>query len=314
MSKDYYSILNISRTSTDYEIKQSYRKLALYWHPDSKNHDINNRPIQLQKFRDISEAYFFLSDPSKKAIYDQYGQQGLLLGVPDGKGNYNGGYKYDSNAEEIFTKFFGSYNPFTNVFGEYGSFNSPYPFDPIKNNPAKNPNTIINVKCTLAELYTGITKHINVTRNRFDVLKNLLPNEKSFEVVITPGFKNGTKITFPLDGDESNDASTGDLQFVIEELPHELYLRSKNDLILTSKIHLRDALCAVSVQVDALDGRKFTVPIDEIVTPTYKKIIENEGMPDSKSKIKGNLILAFEIIFPKSLSTDAKKQLHALLK
>lgn len=249
-----------------------------------------------------------------RAIYDQYGLQGLQLGVPDGKGGYTGGAQYQGNADEIFQAFYGSYNPFSNVFGEYGSFNSAFPFDQAKNNPPKIAPTVINVPCTLEELYTGVTKHITVSRKRFDILKNLSPQDKTFEIVVSPGFKNGTKITFPLEGDEGADATTGDLQFVIEELPHATFVRSKSDLILTSKILLRDALCAVSVSVEALDGRKFNVPIDEIVTPTYKKIIEGEGMPDTKTKAKGNLILAFEIIFPKSLSSEAKKQLQVLLK
>lgn len=94
---------------------------------------------------------------------------------------------------------------------------------------------------------------------------------------------------------------------------------------MTAKVKLADALCAVSVEVDALDGRKFGVPIEEIVqytnllllvsifSPGFKKELEGEGMPSTKSNAKGKLTILFDIIFPKQLSSDAKKQILKIL-
>lgn len=71
MGKDYYKILGIQSGANEEEIKKAYRKMALKFHPD-KNKDPNAE----EKFKEIAEAYEVLSDPKKKAIYDQYGEDG----------------------------------------------------------------------------------------------------------------------------------------------------------------------------------------------------------------------------------------------
>jgi DnaJ-class molecular chaperone len=106
MSSEYYDILEIKRTADQDEIKKAYRKLALKWHPDK-----NQSPEAVEKFKQIGEAYGILSDPEKKAIYDQHGKEGLK------HNNVNAG------GQDIFAMFnqmfggggsnmFGGFNPF----------------------------------------------------------------------------------------------------------------------------------------------------------------------------------------------------------
>lgn len=71
MGKDYYKILGIQTGANEDEIKKAYRKMALKYHPD-KNKDPNAE----EKFKEIAEAYDVLSDPKKRAVYDQYGEEG----------------------------------------------------------------------------------------------------------------------------------------------------------------------------------------------------------------------------------------------
>lgn len=73
MGKDYYKILGIAKGASDDDIKKAYRKQALKWHPD-KNKTANAE----EKFKEIAEAYEVLSDPKKREIYDQYGEEGRL--------------------------------------------------------------------------------------------------------------------------------------------------------------------------------------------------------------------------------------------
>jgi len=80
---NYYDILQVPKVSTDAEIKKAYRKLAMKWHPD-KNPDIPEEAAK--KFQEIGEAYDVLSDPEKRAIYDQYGYEALRDGIPDPAG------------------------------------------------------------------------------------------------------------------------------------------------------------------------------------------------------------------------------------
>ena len=97
--KDFYDILGLSRGASESEIKKAYRKLAMKWHPD-KNQD--NKEYAEKKFKSVSEAYEVLSDPKKKELYDQFGEDGLK----DGFGGGGGGF-HASNAEDIFAQFFG---------------------------------------------------------------------------------------------------------------------------------------------------------------------------------------------------------------
>ena len=69
MAKDYYELLGVHRNATDAELKRAYRRLALEYHPDKNQGD---RAAE-EKFKEINEAYAVLSDPQKRAYYDQYG-------------------------------------------------------------------------------------------------------------------------------------------------------------------------------------------------------------------------------------------------
>lgn len=76
MGKDYYKTLGISKGATDEDIKKAYRKQALKWHPDK-----NKSPAAEEKFKEIAEAYEVLSDPKKREIYDQYGEEGIVFRI-----------------------------------------------------------------------------------------------------------------------------------------------------------------------------------------------------------------------------------------
>lgn len=107
MSKrDYYEVLGIDRTASDSEIKKAYRKLSKKYHPD-----VNDAPDAADKFKEVSEAYEVLSDPQKKAMYDQYGHAGTDPNAGAGFGGF-GGFEGFSQAggfgfEDIFESFFG---------------------------------------------------------------------------------------------------------------------------------------------------------------------------------------------------------------
>ncbi|XP_042983371.1 dnaJ homolog subfamily B member 6-like [Carya illinoinensis] len=89
MGVDYYKILQVDRSAKDDDLKKAYRKLAMKWHPDKNP---NNKKEAEAKFKQISEAYNVLSDMQKRAVYDQYGEEGLKVQVPPpGAGVFSGG-------------------------------------------------------------------------------------------------------------------------------------------------------------------------------------------------------------------------------
>ncbi|ERE86577.1 putative dnaJ subfamily B member 2-like protein [Cricetulus griseus] len=115
----YYEILDIPRSASPDDIKKAYRKKALQWHPD-KNPD--NKELAEKKFKEVAEAYEVLSDKHKREIYDRYGREGLTGAgsVPSQTetGGVGPGFTFTFRSpEEVFREFFGSGDPFSELFG-----------------------------------------------------------------------------------------------------------------------------------------------------------------------------------------------------
>eukprot|EP00879_Flechtneria_rotunda_P001159 GHRR01001305.1.p1 GENE.GHRR01001305.1~~GHRR01001305.1.p1 ORF type:complete len:340 (+),score=72.59 GHRR01001305.1:396-1415(+) len=338
MGKDYYALLGVSKDAKEDELKKAYRKLAMKWHPD-KNPD--NRAAAEAKFKDISEAYDVLSDPDKRQVYDAYGEEGLKAGA--GPAGPDGPHAHDfhpRSADDIFREFFGGGgDPLAGLFGGMGGMGG-HPFagmggmgghsfagmggpmggmagmggmqqGSVRDKPITRP-----LPCTLEELYTGSLRKLKVTRTIWDA--NRRPSrteEEILEVNIKPGWKRGTKITFPEKGDERPGRRPADMVFIIDEKPHPHFKRDGDDLIIHKRISLSDALCGVEFRVQTLDNRAITVTTkNEVITPNQSKIIRGEGMPVSKAPgQKGNLVVKFDIAFPRSLSSSQKEQIRSLL-
>ncbi|OZI06798.1 molecular chaperone DnaJ [Siphonobacter sp. BAB-5385] len=146
--RDYYEILGVSKSSTEEEIKKAYRKLAIKYHPD-KNPD---NPEAEDKFKEAAEAYEVLSDPNKKARYDQFGHAGM-----------GGGYSGPQNAEDIFSQFgdiFGEGSPFGSFFG--GGFGGG---GRQQQRVRKGSDLRIKLKLDLQEVANGVEKKIKVKRH-----------------------------------------------------------------------------------------------------------------------------------------------------
>jgi len=361
MGVDYYSILGVDRSANEDEIKKAYRKLAIKWHPDKNP---NNKELSEKKFKEVSEAYEVLSDPEKRKIYDQFGEEGLK-GVPPGAepggaggagpqfttfhfgtGRPSGGFR-PSPPEDLFRQFFGAtgglggFNIFENMMDEGGfgaGFGGPNfggaggaPFrtssrgptgmpgfgeggfpssgrgrtSPVKQSPIEK-----RFACTLEELYTGATKRMKITKTILDASGKQMKAEKVLTINVKPGWKAGTKITFPEEGDEEPGIIPADIVFILEEKPHPIFKREGNDLIHTIDVTLRSALTGYTVNIKGLSGQAIRVPINEIITPNYTKVVHGEGMPHQKDPSKkGNLILKFNVTFPRDLNASQKAKL-----
>ena len=338
MGLDYYSVLKVNRSATEDDLKKSYRRLAMKWHPDKNPGD--NKAEAEAKFKKISEAYEVLSDPQKRTIYDQYGEEGLKASADAGSSSssMNGSTNHrfnPRNAEDVFAEFFGSSKPFegmgraksmrfqTEGAGTFGGFGggteSKFRLynDPVgasSSQPRKPPPVETKLTCTLPELYSGSTRKMKISRNIVKSNGQLGTESEILTIDIKPGWKKGTKITFPDKGNEQPNQLAADLVFVIDEKPHDEYTREGNDLLIYQKIDLVDALAGTTVNLKTLDGRDLVIKLTDVVTPGYELAIAKEGMPIVKENgRRGNLRIRFDVDFPKRLSSEQRQNIRKVL-
>lgn len=131
---------------------------------------------------------------------------------------------------------------------------------------------------------------------------------------VKPGWKEGTKITFAGKGDERPGRPAGDIVFVIREQNHPRFQRHGNNLHYTARINLVSALTGGTLEIETLDGRRVPVSWSEPVTPGTERVVRGEGMPISKAPgTKGDLVVKFDVVFPRQLSDMQKQQLRQIL-
>mmetsp|Transcript_30937 Transcript_30937/g.54258 ORF Transcript_30937/g.54258 Transcript_30937/m.54258 type:complete len:307 (-) Transcript_30937:197-1117(-) len=295
-SKDYYELLQIKRNANLDEINSAFRRMALQYHPSKSQAD-----TKLQ-FNDVAEAFAVLSDEKLRAIFDQYGEATLKLGAIDEKGARLGGWTFSQDPEDIFNAFFGSSNP----YAEYYNKGPKLGYDNGHRKPQKEPPIVVNLHCSLEELYSGCKKRVSVskkilTENGLETLETV----KTIEV--GAGWKEGTKITFRKEGNEHPQNETGDLVFMLKHLPHPCFERKGSNLRYTAKISLVQALTGCIVDIKLLDGKTHSITIEQVVNPCSTIKIPGMGMPKAKDTSKfGDLIIGFDVTYPVSLTESQK--------
>lgn len=152
MAKDYYELLEVSKSATADELKKAYRKLAIKYHPDKNP---GNKEAE-EKFKEISQAYEILSDPDKRAKYDQFGEAAFTNG--GGGGSYSGGDPFD-----IFNQFFGGgggggSSIFEDLFGGGGGRGNG------NRGPQKGSDLRYDIEITFEEAIYGADKKINIPK------------------------------------------------------------------------------------------------------------------------------------------------------
>ncbi|XP_061604768.1 dnaJ homolog subfamily B member 1a [Phyllopteryx taeniolatus] len=337
MGKDYYKVLGIAKGASEDEIKKAYRKQALRYHPDK-----NKSAGAEDKFKAIAEAYDVLSDAKKKDIYDRYGEEGLKGSAGGGGGARSGSaynYTFHGDPHAMFAEFFGGRGPFDHFFsqnggddcmdgadpfaafgmGDMGGFHRPFKSHlggpRFGRERQKDPPVVHELKVSLEEVFAGCTKKMRISRKRLNPDGQTTRSEdKILSVDIKRGWKEGTKITFPREGDETPTNIPADVVFVVKDKPHPVFRREGSDIIYPAKISLRDALCGCTVSAPTLDGRTVTVTSRDVVKPGTKKRIAGEGLPLSKWPDKrGDMILDFCVKFPDKLGQNTRDALRQVL-
>ncbi len=158
--RDYYEILGVSKGATAEEIKKAYRKTALKYHPDRNPDD----KAAEEKFKEAAEAYEVLSDPNKKARYDQFGHAGV-----SGNGGFGGGAPGGMNVEDIFEHFGDIFGDIfgggrSGGFGGGGFGGSSTRTRRGRPQGERGTNLRVKLKLDLEEIATGIQKKIKIKK------------------------------------------------------------------------------------------------------------------------------------------------------
>ena len=344
MGVDYYNILKVNHNATDDDLKKAYKRLAMIWHPD-KNPSARRDEAEA-KFKRISEAYDVLSDPQKRQIYDLYGEEGLKSGKIPNSSSYEASssssrhpphfyhqhrqqhppnaasFRFNPrDAEDIYAEIFGSEGggggggghrtfrdgSFRN--GHFNAGNGGHGSELRKAPAVENP-----LPCSLEDLCKGVKKKMRLSRNVYDASGKMRVVEEILPIEIKPGWKRGTKLTFPKKGNEEPGIIPADIIFVVEEKPHPVYKRDGNDLLVNQEITLLEALTGKTIDLTTLDGRTLMIPITDIVNPDHEIVVPNEGMPISKEPgKKGNLRLKLNVRYPSKLTAEQKSELKRVL-
>ncbi|XP_044502415.1 chaperone protein dnaJ A6-like isoform X2 [Mangifera indica] len=290
-STKYYEVLGVSKSASQDELKKAYRKAAIKNHPD-KGGDPEN-------FKELAQAYEVLSNPEKREIYDQYGEDALKEGM--------GGAGSSHNPFDIFESFFGG--------GAFGGGRS------RGRRQKRGEDVVHTLKCSLEELYNGATKKRSLSRNilcsnckgkgsksgtsgkcygcqgagmkittrqiglgMIQQMQHVCPEcrgsgeviserdkcqhckgnkvsqeKKVLEVHVEKGMQHGQKIVFEGQADESPDTITGDIVFVLQQKEHPKFKRMIDDLYVEHTLSLTEALCGFQFALIHLDGRQLLV-------------------------------------------------------
>ncbi|KAB0797718.1 hypothetical protein PPYR_08711 [Photinus pyralis] len=303
MGIDYYGVLSIQRNSNELEIRKAYRNLALEFNPERLQDDGTHKIFAL-----IGEAYEVLSNPLLRAVFDQYGEEGLKRGVP-GPGEYIPSYHYHGDPLRTYKEFFGTASPYADLLNYLKDPPSLYELPEVRGVRKKQPPIYHPLCLTLHEIYFGGVKKMKIRRLQFIGSDCILTElkENILSVPIKPGIKPETLIIFPEEGDQNPLHIPADVIFVTKEREHECFTRQNNDLIMRVEISLEEALLGTTVTVSTIDHRTLRVPITDVVSPSYEKVVENEGMPILENpENKGNLIIRFTISFPQYIPQSSK--------
>lgn len=316
-SKDYYAILGVSRTASEKEIKQAYRRLARQYHPDVNPGDKSAEA----KFKEINEAYEVLANPEKRQKYDQYGEQWQFAEQ----------FTRARRPQTQFWEFSQAGGPgvrfeedLGSLFGDLFGIGGRRQARPRRGRDIEHPITV-----TLEEAYAGTKRTIalqtaqscsscqgsgRVQNTPCPACRGsgLAPAVKRLEVKIPAGVRDGSRVRVASKGEPGHaGASSGDLYLVVSVKKHHQFQRKGDDLYVEVGVPLTAAVLGGEVMVPSLKGKlALKIPAETQNGRSFR--LTGQGMPHLGNASYGDLLAKVNVILPTKLSEEEKKLFEQL--
>ena len=297
MNKDLYTILGVSKTASDSEIKSAYRKLARKYHPDLNK----DNPSAADKFKEISCAYDILGDMDKRQKYDnkEIDADGKPTGFGAGFGNGGGTYTYSGNpfggeggfdfssifGEDIFSQFAGA---------QGGGFQG---FGGGRGRPRKGQDITYTMQIDFLSAARGEEKTVSI-------------QGKSINVKIPAGTEDGQTLRLKgLGQDGFNGGAKGDVLITLKVGTHPYFCAEGRNITLELPVSLKEAVLGAKVTVPTING-KVAVSIPPYSSSGAKLRLKGQGIKTKTGA--GDEIITLKVIMPKTKNTDLEQIIKTL--
>lgn len=346
---DYYEVLEVSRGCSGGELKKSYRKLAMKYHPDRNPEDKEAE----EKFKLVNEAYQVLSNEEKRAIYDRYGKAGL---EGHGMGGGFGGGNMDDIMDIFNSMFGGASGGFGSGFGQTRKDpNQKYALDFEIEFPLAFHEAVFGCKKTVDIFYKTSCKDCQGTGAKDGKLevcdycggrgqvimrqgpmtftqtcpkchgrgqkiaqncvscqgKGYHEEKDSVTINIPAGVDSGNRLRVQGHGNEAKNKSRGDLYvtFLVEE--DEYFIRNGNDVYIEVPVFFTQAVLGETIIIPALEG-ELKLELKQSTKDKEQFVFEVEGIPDVHTGRKGRLIAQVRMVLPQKINSKQKELLEQL--
>ncbi|MCP4149585.1 MAG: J domain-containing protein [bacterium] len=306
MAEDYYKLLGVDKKASKDEIKKSFRKLALKYHPDQNK---DNKAAE-DKFKKINEAYAVLSDDEKRKQYDMFGAEGFSqrYSQEDIFRGFDMGSifsEFGMGGGDIFSNLFGggrgggrrSSRGHQNPFGQGGGFGGQ------SQRPAPQ-RAETELLISLEDVVSGAKKRVSLDTGS---------GVENIEISVPRGIGEGQKLRLkgkgPLD---PMSGQRGDLYCKIKIAKHPVFQQKGNDLIVEQEIKLSDMVLGGKVRIVTLDKSEIDLRVPAKAKNNALLRIKGKGIPGSKGKPDGNLLVRLQAKLPTSLDENQKRLFEEL--
>ncbi|RLA65651.1 MAG: molecular chaperone DnaJ [Epsilonproteobacteria bacterium] len=347
----YYEVLQVSKTASGTELKKSYRKLAMQYHPDRNPGDKEAE----DSFKIVNEAYQVLSDNEKRNIYDRYGKKGLE-GNAGGHGGFGSGGGMDDIMEMFNSMFGGASGGFGGGFGQ------------TRKDPSQKYALDFEIELELEfhEAVFGCEKKIDITyktsctdcegtgaknakldtcdycQGQGQVLMRQGPmqfaqtcpkcqgegqsakeeciscnsrgykdQEDTVTVSIPAGVDSGNRLRAQNYGNESKNGQRGDLYLTFRVKEDAHFIRNGTDIYIEVPVFFTQAILGETISIPALDG-ELELELKKSTKDKEQFIFEEEGVADVHGGRKGRLVAQIQMTLPKKINDEQKELLEKL--